>query len=264
MIIGRKFQMNYSIFVASLSSEFERRDFATKQFQQYGLEPEFIDAVDMRVAKEHEVSAYQSVMKEKGLRALRATEIGCALTHLKIAQEVINRQLDFALITEDDVVFLNNPKVILEAMSDIKPQSNIDVALLGYVKVYPESLPDYCHRLPIKIDVRLAQYQLGRPWKQKQCGAVAYILTQAGAQKIIAANTPVCHVADAWDDFAYTHHIDVKHIRPPIAIESQQFQSTNGNEAHRPVSKSAMSRNFHLWKHRILFMAMNYFGIAPR
>lgn len=256
--------MNYSIFVASLPSEVERREFVTKQFQQYGLEPEFIDAVDMRQADEHEVAAYQVVMKEKGLREIRATEIGCALTHLKIAQEVINRNLDFALIAEDDVVFLSDPKVMLDAMPEIEQQSKIDVALMGYVKVYPENLSDYYKVLPIKIEARFANHQVGRPWNQKQCGTVAYILTLRGAQKIVAANTPVCYVADAWDDFAYTHDIDVKHVRPSIAIESQQFQSTIGNKAHISAAKSVLSRTFLLLKCKIHFLAMNYLGVTPK
>ena len=256
--------MNYTIFVVSLVGEEARRNHVKSQFANYGLEAEFVDAIDMRNASKESMAIYQEVMRSKSTRELCASEIGCALSHLKIAQAVIERNLDYALVTEDDVCLLRNPQEILMQLPSVLQQSFFDVAILGYVKVYKENLADYYHRMPMKKEGAFVDYIIGSPWKQKHCGAVAYILTKEGAQKLLRANTPVSYVADAWDEFVYRHHLTVKHIRPSIAIESLDFLSTNNNDKHRPINKNAISKWFHCVKCKCIEIAMNYLHVSPK
>ena len=123
--------MNYEIFVVSLAGENDRRNHVKSQFSQYGLEPEFVNAIDMRTAQPESLSSYHEVMRSKNVRELCASEVGCALSHLKIAQQVIERNLDFALVTEDDVCLLRNPEDIFAQMPEFLRQALFDVAILG-------------------------------------------------------------------------------------------------------------------------------------
>ena len=256
--------MNYEIFVVSLAGENARRNHVKSQFAQYDLEPEFVNAIDMRNTQPELLSNYHEVMRSNNVRELSASEVGCALSHLKIAQQVVERNLDFALVTEDDVCLLRNPKDVFIQMPEFLQQAAFDVAILGYVKVYREHLADYYHRMPMKTEAKFGDYIVGSPWKQKHCGAVAYILTQKGAHKLLRANSPVSYVADAWDEFVYRHDLRVKHIRPSIAIESLDFLSTNNNDKHRPVKKNRFSQMFHFLKCKCREVGMNYLHITPR
>ena len=57
--------MNYEIFVVSLEGEDARRNHVKSQFAQYDLEPEFVNAIDMRNTQPELLSNYHEVMRSK-------------------------------------------------------------------------------------------------------------------------------------------------------------------------------------------------------
>ena len=80
---------------------------------------------------------------------------------------------------------------------------------------------------------------------------------------MLAANSPLRYVADAWDSFHHLYGIDIQHLRPCIALENNQFESTVGN-TFRPINDKLLSRSFHLLKGRLRYIAMNYFDIYAK
>ena len=63
----------------------------------------------------------QSIINEK----LTPSEIGCALSHLKIYEEIIKRNLEFALIFEDDILIHEDFNLILKPIIELKEKWDI-------------------------------------------------------------------------------------------------------------------------------------------
>ncbi len=255
--------MTYPIYIISLSTEIERRKYVAEQLAQYELEPIYVDAIDMRTASTEQVLAAQDHLVNKQTRVLTAGEVGCALSHLSAYKTIIQQGIDYALILEDDVMLLENPENLFSAIPRLYQHHPFDVLIAGYVKILPEQLKYHYQRRPLKNLARSGSYQTGYPWKQQHCGTVAYIITQLGAQKMLAANSPLRYVADAWDSFHHLYGIDIQHLRPCIALENNQFESTVGN-TFRPINDKLLSRSFHLLKGRLRYIAMNYFDIYAK
>lgn len=87
-------------FIINLKESVERRIKMENQLKKLKLKYEFIDAVDGRKMSEQQK---KSITQEVNYAFLPG-EIGCALSHQKIYQRMLDESTDVALILEDDVI----------------------------------------------------------------------------------------------------------------------------------------------------------------
>lgn len=116
-------------FVVNMESSVERRESIKAQFQHIGLDYEFFAATDGRKLTEEEQAKCKTEDRvELPLRLGRKVivtnklvpaEIGCAMSHLRLYQHILDLGLERALILEDDVVLHSEVKVALEALDCI-------------------------------------------------------------------------------------------------------------------------------------------------
>ncbi|MDK4535986.1 glycosyltransferase family 25 protein [Kingella kingae] len=259
-----------STYIISLASETRRRAHMKAQAERYQLNAAFFDAVDMRQATQTDIehlSVLPKHKKPKKQRWLSKGELGCALSHHQIYQEMINKQLDYAFILEDDARFLQSPKDLLlpENLRKIAAQYDFDILILGYVKTLEHQLPYYHRRIPIKKRATLQlpeqTIQFGTPWEQYGCGAVAYVITKKGAEKLLNITQKPCVPADDWLYFEQHCGVKVLHARPTFVLEDlEQLVSTIRVEKAnflQPKLSSIIIRSIKGWcKH----IAMNYLG----
>ena len=158
----------------------------------------------------------KSALKKQ--RFLQNTEIACALGHQQIYKKISEGKSPFALILEDDVIFLRDPRPLLRALPKIEAAIGFDVLLLAYVKLLEKDLPYHYRRLPIKRRYHWKNFYFGTPWQQFSAGTVAYIITREGAKKLLSY--PIRVTADDW--LYHERHLDltVWHMRPLIALEN--------------------------------------------
>ena len=116
--------LNAKIFVISLEGS-RRRKHVIKEFKKYDLEFEFIDAVNgkyLKLDSDPRIN-YEHVLKRP--RWLTPGAVGCALSHVKCYQKVVDEKLDFALIFEDDICINQD---ILTLVKNIKKITKEDEA----------------------------------------------------------------------------------------------------------------------------------------
>lgn len=258
-------------YIISLADEQARRAHMRQECARVGVDAVFVDAADLRRIDDDELrrrSDLPAAKPKKKQRRLTRGEVGCALSHHGIYAEIVRQGQPYALILEDDAEFIRNPAALLDAgsLNAIAKQYPFDVLLLGYVKTLPAQLPYYYRRIPIKTRAELTingeTVRFGTPWEQYGCGTVAYVITLAGAEKLLPATATPCVAADDWLYFERQHGLSVLHSRPAFVLEAlEKFDSTIRTEKAgflKPKTSSIIIRSI---KGRLKHMAMNYLGM---
>ena len=129
----------------------------------------------------------------------------------KIAQEKICA----AVVLEDDaIIFGDLGRVCNAALRDVK----FDVLLLGYSKVNAYDLGKRHLTEPMQPIASCFGRKLGFAYRERRTGTVGYVVTEAGAKKILAIQGDVITVADDWPYFK-RKNLDIAHIYPAVVLE---------------------------------------------
>lgn len=192
--------MNFPIYVISLPGSLERQAFISSQLERQGLLFDWLDGVNGRELKNDEVSRFYSEEKAlgEGGRALTLGELGCALSHLKAYQSLIESDAKMALVLEDDAALRGDFHSMLEGVVQGVNWQEIDLLLLSHVYKYTD-----WGALPLIGDLRLVHMVTAY-------NGNGYIVTRKGAEKLLRELRPVFVPADAWN---YLHKKNVLRIR---------------------------------------------------
>lgn len=254
-------------YIISLASEAQRREHILQECARFQIEAEIVDAVDMRQAMPADIERLSRKIthyKPKKQRWLSKGELGCALSHHRVYQKIVDNQDDFALILEDDAQFIANPHVLLDSgsLKNIYQQYPFDILLMGYVKILPQYLPYFYRRIPIKTRAQLHDIRLGTPWEQYACGTVAYIITQQGAQTLLAATAQPCASADDWLYFEQQFGLKILHTRPALVLEAlETLDSTIRQDTQADFHPKRISKITRSIKGSLKNILMNQFGL---
>ena len=129
------------IYIVSLKQDIERRKVISKALEIFGLKFSFIDAVYGKELSEEVVSSIRSISTGKVIDrgyALTPGEIGCTLSHLMAYQDILDNDVEWACILEDDVfldkrfkIFINTfqaTELNLESLYLLGGQNGLDEA----------------------------------------------------------------------------------------------------------------------------------------
>lgn len=210
-------------FVINLARNPERRVFMEKQLNSLGIPHEFIQATDGNDL--NEVDFERIYNKKKSLHylntPLKKSEVGCAHSHARIYKKIVNENIDYALILEDDIVL---DKRILQILTDeaLRKEAfdwlQINYTPVGlaffvewiraslhYAKKHPRSILYNLLKLPYIAWLCLYEglrervlhknpsiVRFSRPLYL----AGAYVITQEGAKKLLPLCEPIRFAAD--------------------------------------------------------------------
>ena len=175
------------IWVINLPRSEQRRDAISAHLRALGLASEIVPAVDGHTLSNHdlaEVYSASSALTHIG-RALAPSEIGCALSHLRLYRRMVTENIDRAVILEDDAVVGEG---VLEVLSRLA-HAPADCELL---LLYHDGVISRWHRQALSTRYRIGAFT--RP----VFGALAYVIRQSAARKILARAYPICVPADHW------------------------------------------------------------------
>ena len=177
--------------------------------------------VESRLGVGYEVVGVYGVEADEGLvydHRLSKGQIGCALSHLAVYNIMLERNLPYALVVEDDVIL---PKNIAQVASDILPHlSSGDVVQL-------HNTNDGKTALSTQMTTRVGDHVLYYPMDISYLGATsAYIIGNDAARGIISVNNPVRVVADHWDFFFDQGAFETARILHPSPISVKAFETT--------------------------------------
>lgn len=169
-----------NIFMINLERRPERREKMENLFTELGLEVEHFAAVDgkqlnTQLVQEMGISFLPGYEDPYHHRPMTMGEIGCFLSHYRIWQQIVQRQLRQVLILEDDIRF--EPYFTASALRVLQQASNYDYDLIyfGRKRLKDESEPwvDGSDNL---VHVGYSYWTLG------------YVITLKGAEKLLAVN----------------------------------------------------------------------------
>lgn len=181
--------MDYSlqdipVFIINLPKSIDRKAFMKAQCESIGISPIFIDAVYGKNLSNLEVAKYCDQITAKKLfgRELILGEIGCALSHKKIYQRIVDENIPYAIILEDDAVIKEGLNEVVKSILD--SEVNWDLVLLGHNKGFEkgqefDSIKSYWGNVELSKN-----FALGRVVKGG-LGAFGYIISRDGAHKIL-------------------------------------------------------------------------------
>ncbi|MDX7678480.1 glycosyltransferase family 25 protein [Aeromonas caviae] len=229
--------MSFNGYVISLVDEYQRRKSISEQLVEKKAFFSFIDAVDLRNSKIEDLSSLINDVKSGSLnRPLTKGEIGCALSHFKCYQKLLASNDDWAWILEDDANLERLQPDSIDKIISLVSGSDIDIVILGYSKLSKCNESKFYKFEPLKKVIQVDGLLLGRPWRNWTCGTVSYLISRAGAKKILDYfnDDRVITVADDWSFFEEKIGVNILHCRPLLVFEDFiRFQSSL--EADRAV-----------------------------
>lgn len=202
----------------------ERREGIARQLQAHGLEFEFVEAIrgSALTPQERERCVDDVVKIQQHLgRSLTDSEIGCALSHLRVYEIMRHRGIDQALVLEDDARLLPEFGAMVAALTPL----SVDIMLLGYPKLSNDEIAWARWFDPIKvIDCLSSGHRYGVSPRKGHLGMVGYVLSGHAAQELRELNWPVYTVAD--DHPYFSTRLKIGHLRPYAVTEDMSHEST--------------------------------------
>ncbi|MBA6352880.1 glycosyltransferase family 25 protein [Colwellia sp. BRX9-1] len=195
------------IFVVNLDQRKDRLDFMVTQFIKLGLEYERISATNgKQVFNESKLfNRYRFFLENR--QYLVPGELGCAQSHINIWHRIIEEDIDYAVVLEDDVFIRPELKQVFE---DINLISNFD-----YLKI------DDCHLHQYEMisgnetlnhDITnykgsLYKKHIGKLFSAYECdpvpyGTGGYIISKQGAKQFIKASKRMYYAVDLLPRYA--------------------------------------------------------------
>ena len=106
------------VYVISLDYDHQRRRELVKQLQSAKIDFQLVRATDGKKLSQEQLLSYEKEQEDfykhhrkpqemRGRGPLSPAEIGCALSHLKIYQDIIEKKIPSAIILEDDTMLLD-------------------------------------------------------------------------------------------------------------------------------------------------------------
>ena len=185
------------IHVISLPHAHHRRTRMTAQLESLGLPFSFYDAIEGSKLDQHlQDHAYDLAgrLRRYG-KPLTAGEVGCLLSHRAVIEKIAQGPDDMAMVMDDDVIIDPQFTNALNALAQSDKNTWHVVRFLAEDKI------SKVHQR--RVQILNDGFELRRILKLS-CGAYAYAMTKAGAQKILPrlAQTPYpvdMVMARAWE-----------------------------------------------------------------
>lgn len=203
--------MKFDIFVISLDRAKERREKCIATLERYGLHPIIFPAVDGDKLTEAELSQTcinsnkQTINLALGRtvtisHAFSKREIGCALSHLRLYQKIVDENYAFALILEDDAI-LESP--IVELIDTLKTWNNHQWDVIQLSRDSGIRTPFYSKKYKLSNNISLRQegfgnYYLDSIFNRRRVFWLAstYFITPKACSHLINIGYPVRYAAD--------------------------------------------------------------------
>jgi glycosyl transferase family 25 len=228
-------------WVINLKRSPERRKYITAHLHELGLPFELIEAVDGRNLTPQELAALYSAERAitYSRRELAPGEVGCCLSHLKLYRRMVDKNIDEALILEDDVI-------IHADFFEIIKRKTLFPKDWELILLYHGSAP-------------ISFWQRQRLYQQYQCvkfagvayGTLGYLIRQSAARKLLSCAYPICAPMDQLAGGGIRTGVRLYGINPPcmqqLFANDPHFTTMPDRDLFRPKPPSKAEMGKCLW-----------------
>lgn len=219
--------MRYKIFIINLARSPERYQQALSQLAAWpDLPVQRIDAADGRALSDAEINQYYSAALNQRLhhKILKPGEKGAFISHIRCWQQIVEQQLDFALILEDDFLVDGDLPALLKAITELtQPWHLLKLAM------------------PNKQQKIIAGKQ--EPafslihFKKNPISAVAQAVSLDGAKLLLARELPFGRPVDVSMQYSWQLGFQAMGMWPLIFKPDLGFESTISGKQNEQVNR---------------------------
>ena len=207
----------FKIYIVNLKKdEVRRRHIINELKKQKILKYEIIEAINGKELSHKEIID-NSFRDKKGLNPwnskMSASQIGCALSHIKIYRKFIKSEYEFALILEDDAIFVKDIEDILLKFIISSFKFKKQIILLSELKQF--------YKKPLE---KIRNYELVNV--TNAFFTHAYFINKEAAKSIISFNFPVKTIADNFIFFNIYCNVKITGINPFIVDQDKKNHKT--------------------------------------
>lgn len=201
--------MTIPAFVINLKRRVDRYQSFNERFRGYDkiLRMEFIEAIDGLQLRLEDV-----VKISRNFCNMKIGEAGCILSHRLCWSRIVDENLQYAIIFEDDARPYGYYGLVESLVSSDMPH-NFEVIYLGVWTAYDQEK----HLKMLASSERIAKY----PWR-RQAYTYAYVLSLEGAKKLLANFEAMCWLAA---DHYINRVLTEKYIHIPFLFHAPQGSS---------------------------------------
>ena len=247
--------MKIKIYVVSLKSAENRRINIINQLKRINFEYEIIDAVNGKELSQNKLAELVDTdIVKKYPNWLTLGAIGCSLSHHKIFSKIIEDDIDYGIILEDDAKVLPNFESVIRKLIDNKLLEKDTVTLL-YTQNFRKKIVEVSLYDEKKI---YNNYTLNYTINSESLEtAIGYIISLNTAKKMKKFILPIRYAADSWSDFLKNNIISKVNCIFPYIIIPYGFPSEIGYGNNK--FKYFLKRYFpYFYKHIIKFKTLRY------
>ncbi len=212
-------RMKFNIFVINLDGSESRLESIKSQLDKIGQSFERVSAIRGSLLSEDEKKQVYSIESNKKnyYKLLSDGEIGCSLSHISCWRKIIDDNLDYALILEDDAIITSDLIKYINELKKISPDS-WDYIKLSHGRKVKKS------RDTMKLDNGLT---LNTCLKLPSTTTGQFV-SLTGAKKLLKHSLPISRPIDI--DLQYWYEKDITPlVAIPFPIENGDFGSDINN-----------------------------------
>lgn len=216
-------------YIINLKRSLGRRKNAVQEAERHGLDYEIIEAIDGGELSDDEIYRFadqDAITKYPHWLTKRA--LATSLSHLKVYQQLISDNADYAIVLEDDVSLGEN--FLSTAHETQKNMSDGDVVLFHYFSFEPLQLST-----AIATELDNGRRLLFPMFLDGVASAAAYLISRGAAQSLAASLIPLKTAADSWNDFLALGYVSSVRVVDPISVSVIGAKSTIHVESQNPA-----------------------------
>lgn len=248
------------IFIINLPQSTERLEACINSCQKLGLTAEVFVATNGREILDHPENNHdlfsKVVLQDQthidlplGRHVtmddpLSPGEVGCALSHLRLYQEILDRKLEYALVLEDDAILKEPCVATLKAIVERKDQW--DIVQLSHDSGIRRFFWTRSIKLTDEISMRREGMGFLDPlFNRRRCSYLTscYLINAKACKKLIELGYPVRFPADFLLGFPTYHQLRLYTCHPQrLLLDCNGFGSTIVTDPMHPQANTTFHR----------------------
>ena len=203
--------MKFEIFIINLARSKSRWESISARLDTFSLVYQRVDAIDGKSCDPEKLEQHYSpeINRKTYHRPLTAGEIGCYLSHINCWERIIDSQLDFALILEDDAVPSDILPEIIRSTQHYPPGWDVIKLATG-----PRQKEITAEKLLSQIDLSVVSFA------KIPSTATAQLVSVAGAQKLLSNRKLFGRPVDVDIQFFWEAGLKIFGLRPfPVHVD---------------------------------------------
>ena len=241
----------FKVYIVNLKHSTERRKNILSELKKQNIKNfQIIDAIDGKKLQDKDLKNFtcSSDKKYNSLgQKLTLSQIGCALSHIKIYKDFIKSDESYALILEDDAIFLDNFSYSLQKFIIKNFKYKKQVFLLSELKEFVKQPIDTMKNYEV-VKVTNAFF------------THAYLINKEAAKSIMKFNFPIKTVADNFVYFKIYCGVNLVGLNPFLLDQDKKNFGTTIDLWQENQKKFLILRFFYKLKNKILKRFIKFSG----